>query len=136
ARLGQAQTTALGLYKDRERQAADAGRKIGQSRNLATAIAGGDRTQIDARLTELARGAGVTRAQLTLDNGGRFEFGRGAAVAPSTTTLVDAQGRRAGSLEVSKTSAQAFADDVRRISELDAVIVGAQGTLATAPRGM
>src|SRR4051795_8085124 len=53
ARLGQAQTSASGLYRDKEARAADAGRRIGQSPELAAAIRTHGATRIEVRLTLL-----------------------------------------------------------------------------------
>src|SRR3954452_19916366 len=75
ARLGQAQTSASGLYRDQEARAAEAGRRIGQSPELAAAIRDGDSTRIDVQLALLARRTGAQRIELQLTGGMRHAFG-------------------------------------------------------------
>src|SRR4051795_1739387 len=50
ARLGQAQTSASGLFRDEEARAAAAGRTIAASPGLATGIESGDAKAVDAEL--------------------------------------------------------------------------------------
>jgi diguanylate cyclase (GGDEF)-like protein len=136
AKLGQAQTAASGLYRDKEQSAADAGRQIGQSQQLAAAIRSGDAAQIDIQLTVLARRTGTQRAELKLTDGTLHRVGDAAAVAPSTTSLVDAGGAAAGTLKVSTETADGYTRDVRSVTGLEAAIVGARRTIASTLEGL
>jgi diguanylate cyclase (GGDEF)-like protein len=131
ARLGQAQTSASGLFQDAERRAAAAGRELGGSPALAAAIRSGDGALIQRRLAEQARAAGATRAELRLAGGGTHTTGDGEAIAPATTTLVDQQGEPAGTLKVAVETAAGYARLVRDVTTLETVVVGGDRTVAS-----
>ena len=135
ARLGQAETSAQGLFRENQRRAAEAGRDIGQSEPLAAAIESGDRAAIGERFTALAGELGVAHAVMTLNDAGRFEAGRGPAVAPSTTALLNREGEEVGQLEVAVVGAQRFAEDVANVTGLEAIIVLGSRTLASTVPG-
>jgi diguanylate cyclase (GGDEF)-like protein len=127
ARLGSAQTAASGFFSHEVKRAAQAGREIGSSQQLADAIAARDGARIDAELARLVDQTGAARVILELSSGERHTVGSGAAVAPATTQLLDAEGAPAGTLKVAMRTAQSFAADVHEVTNLDAVVVGPDG---------
>src|SRR4051794_41359166 len=136
ARLAQAQTSASGLYRDQEMRAADAGRRIGGSPELAAAIRDGDATRIDVQLALLARRTGAQRIDLQLAGGQLHTFGESEAVAASSTTLVDDQRTPAGTLKVSTETVDGFARDVRSVTGLETAVAGGGGTIASTLEGL
>ncbi|HVL95813.1 MAG TPA: diguanylate cyclase [Solirubrobacteraceae bacterium] len=127
ARIAQAQTAAEGLFRDEERRAADAGRRIGRSPALAEAIAGGDREEIEGELAMLAERHRVVRADLELDDGGRVQVGQGVPVAAATTALVDPEGRNEGTLHTAAVDAAGYATRVREITGLETIVLDPGG---------
>ena len=59
---------------------------------------------------------------MTLEGAGRFETGRGDALAPARTRLIDAEGGNAGVLTLSAIGAKAYAELVERVTGADVVI--------------
>src|SRR5215208_2173648 len=134
ARLSAAQRSASGLFREFQDRAEAAARRIGQDERLAAAIESGDRGRIQARLTTLAADARAVRTLMTLERAGRFETGRGAAVAPARTRLIDAKGATAGALTVSVISAKDYALLVERLTATEVVISsGGRMTFSTLP---
>jgi diguanylate cyclase (GGDEF)-like protein len=137
ARLGQAQTSASGLFRDEEARAAQAGRRIGQSPELAAAIRADDADRIDRELATLAKRTGATRIELRLDGGGSHVYGADRqALAASETTLLDAGGSAAGTLKVSTETVDRYVRDVHSVTGLDAVVVRGGDTLASTLEGL
>jgi diguanylate cyclase (GGDEF)-like protein len=128
ARLGTAQTTAQTYFSQETERAARAGRQIGQSPELAAAIAAGDAARVQSELGRLMTQVRAARAVLALNSGKQYRLGEDPAVGHATTMLVDAQGRPAGKLKVALHTAQAFAGQVHDLTGLDVVIVGPGGT--------
>src|SRR5215217_7438927 len=131
ARLSEAQRSASGLFREFQDRAQTAARVIGQDAALSAAIRDGKRPAIQRRLDALARDARATRATMTLDGAGRFETGRGEAVAPARTRLIDDKGRGAGMLAVSVINAKDYAALVRRVTAADVVITGPGGMVSS-----
>ena len=122
ARLSEAQRSASGLFREYQDRAEDAARVIARDEALAQAIQAKQRGPIQQRLDELARQQGVARGTMTLEGAGRFETGRGDALAPARTRLIDAQGGNAGVLTLSAIGAQAYAELVERVTGADVVV--------------
>ena len=99
------------------RRAADRAR-----RELAEAIQAGGADAIQARLDALATREASRARVMSLEEAGHFETGRGDALAPARTRLIDAQGENAGVLTLSAISAQAYAELVERVTGADVVI--------------
>jgi diguanylate cyclase (GGDEF)-like protein len=122
ARLSEAQRSASGLFREYQGRAESAARAIARDPQLAEAIAQRSRDPIQRRFAELARAQRVARGVMTLEGAGRFETGRGEALAPARTRLIDAQGDDAGLLTLSAISAQAYAELVERVTGADVVV--------------
>jgi diguanylate cyclase (GGDEF)-like protein len=109
---------------------------------LAGAVRDKDRVALQNRLEDLARRGGAVRVQLTLDGQEPIEAsngGDGLAVAPARSRILDADGRLAGQMNLSVTTAQDFANLLARVTGLDVLITqGDQlvsGTLEKAAAG-
>jgi GGDEF domain-containing protein/HAMP domain-containing protein len=122
ARLSEAQGSASGLFREYQDRAEQAAGAIARDRQLAAAIAGGRREVIQRRFNELAREQRVARGVMTLAQAGRFETGRGDALAPARTRLIDDKQANAGQLTLSAISAQDYAELVERVTGADVVV--------------
>ncbi|HYH89752.1 MAG TPA: GGDEF domain-containing protein [Solirubrobacteraceae bacterium] len=122
ARLSEAQRSASGLFREYQDRAEAAARTIARDRRLAAAIQAGRRPAIQRRFDALAQETDVARGVMTLRGSGRFETGRGEAVAPARTRLLDAGGATAGVLMVSVITAQQYATLVERVTGADVVV--------------
>jgi diguanylate cyclase (GGDEF)-like protein len=134
ARLSEAQRSASGLFREYQDRAENAAREIARDPGLAAAIQGGRRDAIQRRFDQLAGEQEVARGVMTLEPGGRFETGRGDALAPARTRLIDGQGADAGVLTLSAIGAQEYAELVERVTGADVVISdGSQLLVSTLP---
>ena len=134
ARLFEAQRSASGLFREFQDRAELAARNIGQDAQLSSAIEAGRRGPIQTRLDTLATENRAVRTVMSLEDAGRFETGRGEAVAPARTRLIDAKGASAGVLTVSVISAKDYALLVERVTGTEVVIAGPDGMIsATLP---
>jgi diguanylate cyclase (GGDEF)-like protein len=138
ARLAQAQRSAQGVYgADADRAATVAGSFV-DDQELADAIRARDSGRIQRRLDALQGGSGAARVSLDLAGIGRFDSGTGVALASSRRPITNSSGTgNVGTITVSVRSAQAFADELRRLNGVQAVINDASrvvaSTLADAP---
>ena len=117
------QQAAQGLYRETERQAARAARAIATDVPFATALRRNDIEALQSRADELRARRGVER--IVVARGGNralVDVGNAAANLPAQIKLVDGK-RRFGDLEVSTTTPQEFAGQVRRVTGLDAMIM-------------
>jgi diguanylate cyclase (GGDEF)-like protein len=131
ARLSQAQRSAQGLYQAEQRRAAAAANEIGGDPQLAAAIRDDDDMRVQQRLEALAAAKKVPQARLDLAGQGVFEAGSGPAVAFASTGLVDAQQRPKGRLTVSVRGAQAYADELSDVNQVEAVVQAGGGQPAS-----
>jgi diguanylate cyclase (GGDEF)-like protein len=130
ARLSEAQTSASGLFREKQDAAEKAARVIAQDQQLAQAIQAGQRGPIQARLNQLASDNGIRRGVMTLQKAGRFETGRGDALAPARTRLLDAKGGTAGVLTLSAVGAEEYAQLTERVTGADVVVRSGSNMLA------
>src|SRR4051794_12855883 len=131
ARLSEARLSASGLFREKQDEAENAARKIAQDKELAQAIQDGGRGPIQARLNTLARANGIRRGVMTLEKAGRFETGRGDALAPARTPLLDARGATAGVLTLSAVGAEEFAQLAERVTGAHAVVSSGKDMIAS-----
>ena len=110
ARLSEAQRSASGLFREYQDQAEEAARAIARDPQLAAAIQAGGRDAIQRRFDDARRASRASaRGVMALEGAGRFETGRGDALAPARTRLIDADGGSAGVLTLSAIGAQEYA---------------------------
>src|SRR4051794_1686242 len=131
ARLSEAQRAGSGLFREFQDRAQASAGVIGHDTQLSAAIHAGKRAAIQKRLNALAGGVGAVRTTTTLEGAGRFETGRGDAVAPARTRLIDDNGRSAGLLTVSVISARDYAALVRRGTRAHLGVRGPRGMVVT-----
>jgi diguanylate cyclase (GGDEF)-like protein len=131
ARLSQAQRSASGLFRESQDRAEDAARAIARDPQLAQALQDGARGPIQQRLDALAAEEGVARGVMTLKRAGRFEIGRGEALAPARTRLLDDRGADAGQLTLSAIGAQQYAQLVHRVTGTDVVVSSGEDIIAS-----
>jgi diguanylate cyclase (GGDEF)-like protein len=131
ARLGQAQRTASGLFQTMQRRARRAAERIGGDQRLATAVAGGRRPAIAGALEDLAERERMARAVLRLRDRGLYSAGSLDAVAPVTTPVTGPRGGKAGELTVAAVTAPDLAEEISRLTGMEAVILQGGRTLAT-----
>jgi diguanylate cyclase (GGDEF)-like protein len=134
ARLSEAQGSASGLFREFQDRAEASARTIARDEQLAAEIQRGDRARIQGRFDTLARETELARGVMSLDGVGRFETGRGEAVAPARTRLLDTGGASAGLLTASAISAREFALLVERVTGCDVVISAGNELIASTLR--
>ena len=117
ARLAQAQTAAVNLFRSTEERAAAAGRAIVGSRALAEAIASRDPIRLRAQLARELEAGDAVYAHLELPGRPAAQAGEEAAVAGAVVRLTGG-----GTLRVSVTSAAGLAAAIAELTGLEAVV--------------
>ena len=106
ARLSEAHTVSLGLFKEEQAKATVHAHEIGGDQALVDALDAGDRKAAQARLDTLADRAGARFVELKLTHNGTFDAGGLPAVAPAKGRLIDDQDRPTGEITVAMLSPQ------------------------------
>jgi diguanylate cyclase (GGDEF)-like protein len=130
ARLAEVQNVALGVHDEEETSAGEAAETIGSRQGLANAIDSGDRREIQTRLRALAAATDARYVALELDGEEPIEAGSTPAVAPVRRQLVDDRGQMAGTLTVSVTSPEQYAERVSRLTGSEVVISEGEDQIA------
>ena len=91
ARLSEAQTVSMGLFKEEQRGRRRWRGDIGTDQRLADALDAGDKSAVQRRLDRLARDADARYVEVQLGAEGTFEAGALPAVAPAVRRLQDNQ---------------------------------------------
>jgi diguanylate cyclase (GGDEF)-like protein len=132
ARIAARQDAAINLYRDQQAQADRAAVAIGRDPALAQALRAGDRRAIVARADAQRRLERVERVVIEGPDGATLaDVGNPGASFPAKRELVGQSGRHFGRLEVAVTDPTAYADLVKRITGLQAVVRVGGKTLAT-----
>jgi diguanylate cyclase (GGDEF)-like protein len=117
------QQAAQGIYKETQRQAARDARAIATDVPFATALRRNDIEALQTRAAQLRLRRGVERIVIARSgNRALVDVGNAAGNLPAQIQLVDGK-RRFGELEVSGTTPQEFADEVKRVTGLDTMIM-------------
>jgi diguanylate cyclase (GGDEF)-like protein len=116
AALRQAKLAADGLYQEARDRAQVVAQTVTTDDALAIAVRDNDRAKQQQRLEDLAQRGGAVRVRLTLTGEEPVEAGGGEAVAPARSRVVDANGRPAGRMDLSVTTAGAYAALLRRVT--------------------
>jgi len=116
AALAQAQLAAEGLYQEARARAQVVAETVSTDDALAVAVRDGDRAGQQRRLEDLAERGGAVRVRLTLQGEEPVEAGRGEAVAPARSRVLDADGRQAGLMDLSVTTADDYAALLQRVT--------------------
>lgn len=130
--LEQAQVTAENLYAERRRHAAEAMPEVTKDQTLSSLLADNDRTKARARLAVVARQHDIEYVSLPTDDpAGPLDVGSESAIAASSAALVNATGRELGTLVVSTTDPNDYAEDLTRLLAMEAVVKRGNDVLAT-----
>ena len=125
AGLAQAQLAAEGLYRESRGRAQTVAQTVAKDDALAAAVRDKDRTALQNRLEDLAQRGGAVRVALTLDGQQPIEAtdgGDGVAVAPARSRILDADGRLAGQMNLSVSTADDYANLLARVTGLDVLL--------------
>jgi diguanylate cyclase (GGDEF)-like protein len=122
ARVAQAQAAARGVYREGVNEAGAAVRRVAADPVLTNALRAGDAGIARARAAALLPAQNLRRLKATANGRTLADVGDRNAIAPARTQLLARGGTAVGQLEVSTTGAQAYADRVRQVTTLEAVL--------------
>jgi len=125
AGLAQAQIVAEGLYRESRERAQAVARTVARDDALAAAVRDDDRSAVQDRLDALVRRGDAVRVQLTLDGQQPIEAtdgGDGVAVAQARSRILDADGRPAGEMKLSVSTAEDYANLLARVTGLEVLL--------------
>ena len=122
AALQQARVAAEGLYRDARSRAQIVAQTVTTDDQLAVAVRDDDRAAQQRRLEDLAKRGGAVRVRLALDGEEPVEAGGGDAIAPARSRVVDAAGTPAGRMDLSVTTASAYADLLADVTGYEVLI--------------
>ncbi len=131
ARLAAGLQTAVSIYNERSAAATVRVRHLAGSPELATALKSENPGDLDALTRQVASGAGVVRIEV-LDNADRQTAVAGlpSGVAFATVGLTQ-QAQPVGSLRLSTTTAEQYADAVHRLTGQQVILRRGGATLAS-----
>jgi diguanylate cyclase (GGDEF)-like protein len=116
--LGTSQTVAQHLFQEARTRAMTTSEKLQSNVLLATAIKSQDRDAIKQRLEALRGPLGADWIRIDLTSEEPIQVGSPQAIAGSQALLQNNQQETIGKITLSVTSAQEFADEVRRLTEV------------------
>jgi diguanylate cyclase (GGDEF)-like protein len=122
AGLAQAQVAAEGVYRESRGRAQVVAQTVANDEELAIAVRDKDRAALQDRLEDLAQRGGAVRVRLTLPGQEPVEAGGGDTVAPAVSRIVDADGRAAGRMSLSVSTAEDYADLLARVTGLEVLV--------------
>jgi diguanylate cyclase (GGDEF)-like protein len=131
--LGTSQTVAQHLFQEARARATAAGEELRGDVPLATAIDNRDRAAIQRRLEQLRKPLGADWIKLEIDQD-PVQVGSPLAIAASQAALQDSEQHTIGRITLSVTSAQEFADEVRRLTEVGSRVDRGDQVLASSSR--
>jgi diguanylate cyclase (GGDEF)-like protein len=136
ARVAQAQTAAIGLYRRELERAGVAAGRIASDPAMSAALRSGDAAAARARAGELLRTQRLRR--LAVVSGGRtlVDVGSSDATASAARTLVRNGGGQVGQLRVSTITGTEYTRLVRRVTRLDAAVQRDGRTIASTLPGV
>src|SRR4051794_39590533 len=132
--LGKAQTVAQNLFQDARTDAMTAARTLQSDTELATAIKNHDQDAAQRRLGVLAREVQAQRIVLEVNGLGTVEIGSSTAIAASQAPLLNNAREPIGRITISVTSAQAYADESRQLTEVGTRVDQGDKVLASSSR--
>jgi diguanylate cyclase (GGDEF)-like protein len=131
ARVAQAQTAAINLYRREVERASVLAGRVGRDSEMARALAMRRDDVASARAREMLRAARAQRLSIVRDGRPLVDVGTREATASAARELVGSSGRPVGQLRVSVITATQYSRLVRRVTGLDAVVQRAGSTLAS-----
>jgi diguanylate cyclase (GGDEF)-like protein len=133
-RVEQAGRAASEIYGDARERAATIGDTFAADDKVAAAIRTDDRQLLEQRLGQLADREGVIGVRLTTQGKPPIEAGRDDGVAAASFRF-KADGKTAGDMVLSATSADEYADLLGRVTGLDTLITSGGEYVAGSLRG-
>jgi diguanylate cyclase (GGDEF)-like protein len=130
ARVAARQETAISLYYSARGDADRIAARIGRDPGLARALRANDPQAVQQQARRLLAATDAKRIVLTQDAETLADAGDPRASFPATRSLV-ADGRPVADLQVSVKDAQAYANEVKRATGLDALVTRAGATIAS-----
>jgi diguanylate cyclase (GGDEF)-like protein len=131
ARVAEAQAAARGVYREAVVEAGAALRRAAADTALTNALRAGDAAAARARAAALLPTLQLRRLKATSNGRTLADVGDPNAIAPARTELLARGGTTLGQLQVSTTGAQSYADRIRRVTTLDAVLREGGSSLAS-----
>jgi diguanylate cyclase (GGDEF)-like protein len=122
ARVAEAESVARGVYREAVTEAGTALRRVAADPALTNALRRGDSAAVQARAAALIRTLNLQRLRATANGRALADVGDRGAIAPARTQLLTRSSAAVGQLEVSTTGARAYADRIRAVTTLDAVL--------------
>jgi diguanylate cyclase (GGDEF)-like protein len=133
SRIAQGLTTALAVYQADIDRASGALSQVARDPEMSRALARRDPKALRARARRILRARPDIAAIAFYDlQGRRLSYTtRGPALAYATAAPTTSGGKRVGTLAVSRTTAADYARSVKRLTGLDAQVVGSGQTLSS-----
>jgi len=132
--LGKAQTVAQNLFQDQRADATAAARTLQSDVVLATAIDKREREAVQRRLDTLAEQIDAQRIELRVKGLGTIAMGTPLAIAVSQSQLQDNEEQPIGQILISVTTAQAYANEARELTEVGTRVDRGETVLASTSR--
>jgi diguanylate cyclase (GGDEF)-like protein len=132
--LGEAQTVAQNLFLETRNEAMDAAKRMQTDVQLATVIENDDRAGVQQRLETLNEEFGVERIELQVSKIGTVRIGTPLAIALSQAVLQDSDQNTIGRITLSVTTAQAYVDESRRLTQVGTRVDRGDVVLASSSR--
>jgi diguanylate cyclase (GGDEF)-like protein len=130
ARVGAQAEAAIALYEEALNRGRAAARDIATDVPFATAVRRNDAEALHARSEDLLRQENAERIVIARGaNRAVVDVGRASATFPAKLTLLDERDRNFGRLEVSVITPTEYANEVKRVTGLDAVLMREGGSL-------
>jgi diguanylate cyclase (GGDEF)-like protein len=136
ARVAQAQTAAIGLYRRDVERAGVAAGAIAQDPVMSSALRSGNQAAAQARARTLLRTQRLRRIAVLSGSRVIADVGSPDATASAARDLMVAGGRRVGQLRVSTITGSEYTREVRRVTALDAAVQRGGRTIASTLPGV
>jgi diguanylate cyclase (GGDEF)-like protein len=136
ARVAQAQTAAIGLYRREVERAGVAAGRIARDPAMSAALRSGKERAARARASRLLRAQRLRRIAVVSQGRTLLDLGARDATASAARTLVESGGDQIGQLRVSTITGAEYTRLVRRVTGLDAAVQRGGRTIASTLPGL
>jgi diguanylate cyclase (GGDEF)-like protein len=130
AKLAQGETAARSLYTQYIADASRAMERVGTDPEVGRALRTGDRALLDRRLTELANDTRLERLTVVAGTRTLSDVGSRDATASARRELIGAGGQRVARMHGSTITADAYAQQLTRLTSLETIVRSGGKTLA------
>jgi diguanylate cyclase (GGDEF)-like protein len=122
ARVAQAQTAAIGLFKREVERAGVAAGRIARDPEMSAALRTGNQAAAQRRAQEILRAQKLRRIAVLKNGRPLVDVGSPDATASAARGLIESGGRQVGQLRVSTITGAEYTRLVRRVTGLDAAV--------------